>query len=204
MAKYSGSITIFDENSDIAYERNLSSDEIIETLLNRSEATPEEKEEEEYIAQKPKKAKKKGARKSGRGLDPDVRDAVVRAIQAGKKAGEIAENEGIEVSQVYTIKAQLKKEGNAPKKSRTQRAAEAPLSDAELNAPYVAPEEKKEEEPTIVGKPLSEEEYNDLKTAMQDKEFQSGRYALTHRLSPREINKAVPSADYQTYIDDLS
>lgn len=48
---------------------------------------------------------------------------------------------------------------------------------------------------------LSSEEYDELRTAMNDSQFQSGRYALTNRLSPKEVNLAIESADYDAYIE---
>lgn len=53
----------------------------------------------------------------------------------------------------------------------------------------------------VKGRALSAEEFSDLHIAMLDKEFMSGSYALSHRLSPREVNLAVISASYQEYID---
>jgi hypothetical protein len=50
---------------------------------------------------------------------------------------------------------------------------------------------------------LSSEEYGDLRDAMNDMEFQSIPYALTHKLSPKEVNKAVRSSSYEEYIDVL-
>lgn len=53
-------------------------------------------------------------------------------------------------------------------------------------------------------RPLSTEEYEELRSAMLDREFQSAPYALTHKLSPKEVNRAVKSVDYDDYIADES
>ncbi len=50
---------------------------------------------------------------------------------------------------------------------------------------------------------LSNEEYLDLRAAMQDKEFQSARYSLVNKLSPKEVNKAVVSKSYDEYIENM-
>ena len=49
--------------------------------------------------------------------------------------------------------------------------------------------------------PLTAEQYGELRQNMLDREFQSARYALTRKLSPREINLAVRSANYQNYLE---
>lgn len=50
--------------------------------------------------------------------------------------------------------------------------------------------------------PLTAEEYANLRSAMHDKEFQSARYALTHKLRPTEVNAAVVSKSYANYLDN--
>jgi hypothetical protein len=55
---------------------------------------------------------------------------------------------------------------------------------------------------TKASEPLFESEYDELREAMLDREFQSAKYALVHKLSPREVNAAVRSADYADYLDD--
>ena len=42
-------------------------------------------------------------------------------------------------------------------------------------------------------------QYEKIRVAMHDKEFQSARYALINKLSPREVNFAVRSKDYGEY-----
>lgn len=49
---------------------------------------------------------------------------------------------------------------------------------------------------------LTENEYAALRDAMNDRDFMSAKYALTHRLSPREVNIAVRSLDYEDYLND--
>ncbi|MBX3498090.1 MAG: hypothetical protein KF889_01500 [Alphaproteobacteria bacterium] len=48
--------------------------------------------------------------------------------------------------------------------------------------------------------PLTPEEYGELRTAMDDREFQSAQYALTKKLHPREVNTAVRSTSYEDYL----
>ncbi len=52
-----------------------------------------------------------------------------------------------------------------------------------------------------VGKDLTQEQYDELRDAMHDREFMSAKYALTHELSPREVNAAIRSTDYEDYLE---
>ncbi|AVT83641.1 hypothetical protein RPYSC3_47810 [Rhodopseudomonas palustris] len=47
---------------------------------------------------------------------------------------------------------------------------------------------------------MSEDQYNDLRDAMMDREFQSAAYSLTNDLHPREVNSAVRSTSYEDYL----
>lgn len=47
---------------------------------------------------------------------------------------------------------------------------------------------------------LTGEQYIELRKAMHDREFQSAKYALINKLSPREVNRAVVTKDYQEYM----
>ena len=49
--------------------------------------------------------------------------------------------------------------------------------------------------------PLDEAQYDELRYAMHDREFQSAQYSLTHKLPPREVNAAIKSKDYEGYLD---
>ena len=49
---------------------------------------------------------------------------------------------------------------------------------------------------------LGPDRYEAIREAMNDREFQSAEYALVHKLSPREVNAAVRSADYTDYLDN--
>lgn len=51
-------------------------------------------------------------------------------------------------------------------------------------------------------KPLGVDQYDQLRAAMYDRDFSSAKYALTHRLSPREVNAAIRSSSYDDYIDN--
>jgi hypothetical protein len=57
------------------------------------------------------------------------------------------------------------------------------------------------EQPSAPREPLSIEQYDDIRAAMHDREFQSGKYSLSHKLSPKEVNAAVRSSTYQNYLD---
>ena len=35
---------------------------------------------------------------------------------------------------------------------------------------------------------------------MDDREFMSAKYSLTHKLPPREVNAAIRSTDYEDYL----
>lgn len=48
-------------------------------------------------------------------------------------------------------------------------------------------------------KPLSLEQFSKVREAMHDKDFQSARFALTNKMSPAEVNKAVRSASFEEY-----
>jgi hypothetical protein len=61
-----------------------------------------------------------------------------------------------------------------------------------------APEQPKKE-----SSPLDGFQYEALRDAMHDRDFSSAEYALTNRLSPREVNAAIKSADYDDYLDSL-
>ena len=50
-------------------------------------------------------------------------------------------------------------------------------------------------------KALTEEQYDDLRDAMHDREFQSARYSLVNKLPPKEVNAAIRSSDYDAYVD---
>ncbi len=195
MSKYSGTITVFDEDPNIVKERDLTQDEIIEFIL---EEAPEEEEVEE-----PKKNKKTKARKT----------------VTCKTCGETG----------HTKKTCPEKSGEQTAAKKKQRSGRRPCEDCgsigsrhfntcnkvpkaseafpDENIPYVEP--VPEVAPVVKpSKPLSGEEFSNLVEAMQDKEFMSGKYALTNGVSPREVNKAVPiihkDGTYQDYIDDLS
>lgn len=43
--------------------------------------------------------------------------------------------------------------------------------------------------------------YEAVREAMQDHDFQSAKYALTNRLSPKEVNATVRSTDYENYLE---
>jgi len=47
--------------------------------------------------------------------------------------------------------------------------------------------------------PLTMSQYIELRNAMHDRDFQSAKYALVNRLSPKEVNRAVVSRDYDDY-----
>lgn len=48
---------------------------------------------------------------------------------------------------------------------------------------------------------LTNQQYDEVRDAMRDREFMSGQYSLTHKLPPREVNAAIRSADYKEYLD---
>ncbi len=48
---------------------------------------------------------------------------------------------------------------------------------------------------------LTEDQYDELRDAMHDRDFMSAKYALTHKLSPREVNAAIRSTDYEDYLE---
>ena len=48
---------------------------------------------------------------------------------------------------------------------------------------------------------LSEDEFADVKIAQLDREFMSGPYALSHKISPKEVNLAVMNPSYAAYIE---
>ncbi len=51
-------------------------------------------------------------------------------------------------------------------------------------------------------KPLTGDEYDEVRDAMHDRDFSSAEYALSHKLPPREVNAAVRSTDYDDYLDN--
>jgi len=59
-----------------------------------------------------------------------------------------------------------------------------------------APEKKATGERTL----MERSDYDALRAAMQDKEFQSAQYALVHKIAPTEVNRAVVSRDYEEYV----
>ena len=48
---------------------------------------------------------------------------------------------------------------------------------------------------------LGPDRYKAIREAMRDKEFQSARYALVNKVSPKEVNAAVRSKDYDDYLE---
>ncbi len=48
---------------------------------------------------------------------------------------------------------------------------------------------------------IDEGQYEKLRDAMHDREFMSAKYALTNKLSPREVNAAIRSTDYEDYLE---
>jgi hypothetical protein len=48
---------------------------------------------------------------------------------------------------------------------------------------------------------LSREDYDKVRSEMHEHNFMSNQFALTNKLSPKEVNAAVPSIDYEDYRD---
>lgn len=70
--------------------------------------------------------------------------------------------------------------------------------------PVNAPDEVSDvddEQPEKKREPLTPEQYAEIRSEMQDKEFQSMRYAMTHKMSPAEVNHAIKSSSYEHYLD---
>jgi hypothetical protein len=65
------------------------------------------------------------------------------------------------------------------------------------NAPKAAEAQQSSE----AREPLSAEQYGAVRTAMHDREFQSGKYSLSSKLSPKEVNAAIRSRNYEDYLD---
>lgn len=49
--------------------------------------------------------------------------------------------------------------------------------------------------------PLTADQYDELRDAMFEKDFQSMPYALTHKMSPKEVNLAVQTTSYADYLN---
>lgn len=49
--------------------------------------------------------------------------------------------------------------------------------------------------------PLTSEQYGAIRSAMNDREFMSAKYALVNKLRPTEVNHAVRSSSYEHYLD---
>lgn len=49
--------------------------------------------------------------------------------------------------------------------------------------------------------PLTREQYDQVRGAMFNRDFSSASFALSHKMSPAEVNAAIRSSDYQDYQD---
>jgi len=132
----------------------------------------------------PKRSKgKKGSPNKSRYDGDDARrnEDILQALSKGEKPGQIAKRFGVSASTVYQIKYRSKTDF-----AKAQRATR------EVQG-------KPEERPA--SKPLDGFQYEALRDAMHDRGFSSAEYALTNRLSPREVNAAIKSTDFDDYIE---
>lgn len=56
------------------------------------------------------------------------------------------------------------------------------------------------EQPAVKSEPFGRDTYEQVRGAMHDREFQSARYALVNKLSPREVNASIKSTDFEDYL----
>lgn len=124
-SKYTGCISIIDQDGNIAFERDLGSDEVIAELLTRINFFQKPPENGEGIVVGPhnltqvlKAAKQTLTIKTpkidlgDRSKNPDdVKTEVIALINKGYKAREVSERSGVSIEYVYTIKSKAKKSG---------------------------------------------------------------------------------------------
>lgn len=223
--KYAGSISIYDDNGQEVWGRDLTQDEIIDAILTPQEAT--EEVEETPAPKKKKKAKaaevpgkKKGqkvckicgtpghiaktcSKGNSRGLPnaatrkeeeensalaPEVRERIKDMRDRDLTSTEIAKELAAELNMDFeAMKAEVQK---VVSRGAGNYLARGESSDEAAGA--------------AVAEPLTREEYDQLRDAMYDREFQSAQYSLVNKLPPREINAAIKSEDYAGYIANRS
>jgi DNA-binding CsgD family transcriptional regulator len=114
------------------------------------------------------------------GGDARRNEEIMQALLKGKKPREVAKQFKVSVPTVYNIKARSKTVHAQAQRATREAQAE----------PEVRP----------VSKELSTDQYDALRRVMFDRHFSSAEYALTVKLSPREVNTAIRSADYDDYL----
>ena len=138
-SKYTGCISIIDQDGNIAFERDLGSDEVIAELLARInffQKPPElgegivvgphnvaavfksVKKQIEDLGPRSDKVIKNGKVKSSAG--GGNREQIIELINQGLKAGEIAKKLKTSIETVYTTKSQAKKAGLLGPVSKSQ------------------------------------------------------------------------------------
>lgn len=129
----------------------------------------------------------------------NTRERVLKWHGKGKDSAWIAMKLGVSPAAVcYHLKnAGLSGNGAAKSKGVAAKGAEQKAEKKQKDAPG----QHLSGDGIIHIPPLSEEQYDALREAMQDKEFMSARYALVNKVSPREVNHAVRSTSYNDYLD---
>lgn len=176
--KYSGCITIFDDNSDVVFERDLTSDEMLESLLTKSDVPPpqdEEAEEDEPEAA----AQRKSGRKCG----------------LCGKPGHSRRNCGDD--KPAAIKPKFKKgcpECGSPSRHKKGCSYTGTKRDTSIELDRAV-----DDDDLLMG-PMDEHRFNQVRTA-REHSMKSKEIADELNIDLREVNLAFQSATYDGYLE---
>lgn len=238
--KYAGAISIYDNNGQEVWGRDLTQEEIIDAILSKPPAS--EEEVEETPAPRKKKEPKcsicgRGGHNvmtcpKGTGLHPNnprkkgqkvckicgTPGHLAKTCSKGNSRGlpnadtrkEVEENSALSPEIRERIKDMREKDMTSTEIARELFAEldmdfEAMKVEVQKVTPRGADKynAKKEEETAAETRvePLTPEQYADVRSAMNDREFQSAQYSLVNKLRPSEVNAAIKSDNYQSYLD---
>lgn len=135
-----------------------------------------------------------------------VQDLMTKRTEARETLDAIeAELEGVLGAGRPTLRPLTVRDKQAEqKKTGRKKSACGKCGRAGHNAKTCAQQEPAEPKPEYQQPPseaIGPDRYKAIREAMLDKEFMSGRYAMTNKLSPREVNAAVRSKDYSDYLE---
>lgn len=215
MAKYTGLVNIFNsETGDTVFERTLTFDEIVDHFIAERPRLLGGTTGKGVIVtlknvgqiMKSVVEKKTVGKKSAAPPHNEMRERVIKWHAKGWTNSQIAQKVGITPQAVgkHVLKAGLTPNKKGLHGADTEDTEPEVAKVQEPKEPEYVAEEKSELVSLHDKKALSLEEYLDLREAMSGHDFMSSSYALTHKLSPREVNKAIRHENYDAYIEDFS
>jgi hypothetical protein len=156
------------------------------------------------------------------GGEPLSHNKILKDLQTMKPKA-VAEKYNMDLKEIYKIKYAAKREAKrggdkrgtgwsekeccgsrgATHKRTCENYRPTTRKKYEMKPFAVAEPELTQDAGQLKARPLSGEEYAELRSAMNDPKFQSIIHASSQKLSLREVNKAIRSTNYQEYIDDI-